>query len=134
MIFFSLHTSKQATKFFVIGVLSTAVNYGIFFILLQLFHFYYVIAAIAGYVSGLMIGFVLNRSWTFQSLETRVTREALLYGGIYFFSLVMSMLFLRLLVSAFGFDPRFANVCAIGLSTIINFLGCKFFVFRKRSV
>lgn len=129
MTFFSWHTAKQFQKFAIVGVTNTIIGYGVFFLFFHFFSLHYIFAAITGYIAGLLWGFFFNRAWTFQSIEKRRLHQFSLFASVYLISLVLSMLFLYFLVRTMGFDPRLANVFAIGLSTITNFFGCKFFVF-----
>ena len=109
--------------------MSTVLNYGIFWLFLAL-GTNYVIAAVAGYLVGLFFGYYLNRSWTFTSVAERKTDEFALYVFLYLVSLAASISFLGILVGKFFMHPLVANVFAIGLSTVTNFLGSKFLVFH----
>lgn len=126
--------SKEFQKFLVIGGLSTAINYGVFY---GLFHFNftsYIVAAISGYIIGLLFGYLFNRAWTFSSTNNKKVEEFTKYIGVYMASLVLSMFFLTLLVEQIGLSPLIANIFAIGLSTITNFLGCKLLVFSEENI
>jgi len=124
-------TVKQFQKFVVIGLCTTTINYGIFFLLIKYAYLNHIIAASVAYVIGLFIGYLLNRSWTFQSANENRHSEFSCYLGLYLMSLVLSMLFLGFLVSVAYIDPLLANIFAISLSTTTNFLGTKLFVFRN---
>ena len=125
------NTAKQFQKFLGVGLISTAINYGLFFISFRFFHIHYIVSSVVGYCSGVLFGFSVNRSWTFRSLETRKYRELFFYLMVYFSSLILSILFLRFLVLTLYLSPLLANIFAIGLSTVTNFLGCKLLVFQK---
>ena len=58
------------------------------------------IAKAISYVSGAIVGFTINKLWTFESKRFLLS-EVIKY------------------------------ICATGMSTVINFLGQKFIVFRK---
>lgn len=87
-------------------------------------------AKVASFFCGAFIGFVINKLWTFESKKfdvMEVGRYVILYSisacvnaiinkGVLFFTSIEILAFL----------------CATGTSTIINFLGQKFFVFRGR--
>lgn len=121
----------QVQRFIIVGIMATVLNYGLFFLLFKFLSIHYIVASVVGYSAGLLFGFFFNRSWTFRSLETRLRREAFSYVGIYLASLILSMFFLQFLVVMVQLQPVLANVFAIGLSTVINFLGCKLFVFKR---
>ena len=56
----------QFGKFIVAGLLSTAINYGVFYILFKLGVSYMVAMAI-GFLAGAGFGFHLNRVWTYET-------------------------------------------------------------------
>lgn len=120
----------QIKRFIIVGLLSAVVNYGFFLICFDGFNLHYALASTLGYISGLVFGYFFNRSWTFSAGKRSVLHS---YGATYLSSLLISIVFLRLLVDTGGIAPTIGNVLAIGLSTILNFIGCRYFVFRERS-
>ena len=56
----------RLSKFGVVGVINTAVDYIVFAILVQLFAVHVVPANIAGYGAGIVNSFVLNARFTFR--------------------------------------------------------------------
>ena len=121
----------KAIKFGIVGVISTIVNYGSFAFLYKIIYFYYLFSSITGYIAGLLIGYFLNKNWTFVA---QVDKEKIYFFGyvtVYVVSLVSSQLLLISLVEGIKLNPLFANIFAIGLSTIMNFFGTYLFVFKK---
>lgn len=124
----------QLSRFILVGSLSTVVNYAVFFGTAYLLQVYYIAASMIGYVSGLGVGYALNRNWTFSAHKatTKQYHEMGLYIGVNVTSLVLSLLLLHVLVDWVGLPAWFSNIMAIGLSTTTNFIGLKFVVFRSR--
>lgn len=122
-------------KFLVIGGISTILNYAVFFLLFHRFAIYYVLASAAGYVAGVVVGYLFNRHWTFAADKAlhRQSREFMLYCTVYVISLLTSLLLLAALVDWLGLDARVANGLVIAVSTLINFIGLRFMVFKQRS-
>jgi putative flippase GtrA len=87
----------------------------------------YLVAAGAGYVSGVFLGYGLNRWWTFG---VRDSHAMLAYGGLYTATLLVSLVLLRVLVESVGLAPTFANLLVIVVTTILNFVGSKYVVFK----
>lgn len=120
---------SQFGKFIIVGAFSTIVNYGIFYLMFNFLHVHYLVASGTGYISGVLFGFYFNKSWSFNFY--RQSKIALLkYVSVYFFSLIVSIFFLNILVEFFLLDERIANILVIGLTTCLNFLCIKFFVFK----
>jgi putative flippase GtrA len=121
---------SAAAKFIVVGGLSTLFNYAVFYLLIHHFQVNYLAASVAGYLSGLILGFFLNNFWTF---ETRPYSVSLIAGycTVYLISLGLSTTFLWLAVDKFHLNKYIMNVVAIGISTIFNFIGLKTVIYKK---
>lgn len=86
-------------------------------------------AKMISFACGAAVGFVINKLWTFESRafsKGEIVRYILLYSCTSFInSMVNHAVLLLLPVELLGF------LCATGVSTVLNFLGQKYFVFRK---
>lgn len=116
-------------KFFVGGGSAVITDYLIYKALLSV-SINISLAKTISYICGAVTGFIINKLWTFESREfskLEIAKYILLYTisagvnaginkGIILFSGIQLLAFL----------------CATGVSTIINFLGQKFFVFVKK--
>ena len=120
----------QFFKFVTVGILSTSLNYFCFYVLFSFFSLNYMLSSATGYLFGVFVGFIFNKGWTFQYQNITV-KEPLQYITVYTFSLLLGLALLRLLVSKLNIRPEIANVATIALTTITNFSGLKFWVFRK---
>ncbi|MBR4639200.1 MAG: GtrA family protein [Butyrivibrio sp.] len=81
------------------------------------------------YVLGAAVGFVINKLWTFESKgfsKIEIVKYIILYACSALANTVVNRVILWILAI-----QVVAFLCATGVSTIINFLGQKFFVFRK---
>jgi putative flippase GtrA len=124
--------AHQFAKFVVIGIFSTAVNYGTFYVLLVAADWNYLLASATGFVAGVGAGFPFNKSWTFGvGAEGRSPRVVIAYYLVYIASLGLSLAFLAVTVEWMGIPAKLANVAAIGLTTCTNFAGTKFLVFKR---
>lgn len=120
----------EFARFSVVGAASTIVNYGVFLVLLSIFRLDYILSAAIGYLSGVVVGFTLNKRFTFGS-QGKVSSEALRYLAVYIISLFLGLSLLKFLVGSADVSAPMANVLVIGVTTLTNFLGSKFFAFRK---
>jgi len=123
---------RPAARFAITGGLSTLVNYGLFFSLYTFAHSHYTVAYIAGYLAGVVVGFLLNKRWTFESRHTSVRTEIPRYLALYIVTLLIGTGVLSLLVEIGGIDPRISNILVLGLTTVLNFIGASLFVFKKK--
>jgi putative flippase GtrA len=121
---------KQFFRFIVIGMLSTIVNYACFYAFLTLLSVNYIIASAAGFILGVFAGYFFNKSWTFEVTE-KSKANVVKYYFVYIASLILSLAFLKVTVGHMGISAKIANIIAIGITTCTNFIGIKFWVFKK---
>jgi putative flippase GtrA len=122
---------KQFSKFIIIGMLSTIVNYFCFYILVEVAHVHYLISSGTGFMMGVIAGYFFNKNWTFQVKDDSKTMIAQ-YFFVYTSSLLLGLLFLRVQVNYIGVSVYIANFIVIGLTTCTNFIGLKYWAFNKK--
>ena len=118
---------KEILKFLVGGGSAVIVDAIVYAILKQ--HINISLAKAISYVTGAAVGFVINKLWTFESKRFKID-EVFKYIVLYVCSALANTGVNRLVLLIIP-STVFAFLCATGTSTIINFLGQKFFVFRK---
>lgn len=83
-----------------------------------------------GYFIGLSFGYFFNRVWTFQADEDSLIQK-IKYFLTYIFSLIIGLFVLNVLVKNLDIESEIANMYVILITTILNFLGTKVWVFKK---
>ncbi|HLD77285.1 MAG TPA: GtrA family protein [Rickettsiales bacterium] len=122
--------STQFIKFCVTGLICTIVSYATFYISLEFFAIHYLIASAIGFISGIFVGYPVNRAWTFDAKHHN-HQKILPYFMVYIFSIILSLIFLRIVVGYFGVDAKIAYILSIAITTCTNFIGTRFFVFKS---
>jgi|GEM_PF-460244 len=82
-----------------------------------------------GCTAGTVLVFFINRAWTFANKQTsfaQVLRFVLLYGSSIVLNTALNTLGLKIVPQPW----QLAFVFATGVTTVVNFLGSKFFVFN----
>ncbi|NHO40060.1 GtrA family protein [Acetobacter ghanensis] len=116
-------------RFIIVGGVSTIVNYLVFLVFLKYVGLQYQLSSSCGFLAGVMVGFPLNKMWTYQH-SSGVTWGLLgRYASVYAVSLFVNICVLGVLVGFFRTDARLANIVGIGITTVTNFIGTKFWVF-----
>lgn len=118
---------KELLKFCVGGGSAVIVDF-LVYILLKLYMPVSAAKAIS-FVAGAAVGFVINKLWTFES-KTFQPSEILKYVLLYAFSATANTLVNKGVLMAADITAL-AFLRATGVSTVLNFLGQKFFVFAK---
>lgn len=131
MIVINKKTAKEFKNFAIVGIISTAVNYLIFYTLVHFFGLHYLISSSFGFITGIFVSYGLNRIYTFSDPSIDMKNEFAAYVVVCIFSLLLSLASLWVFVELFGINPLIGNVLAIGVSTVSNFLGLKTFVYSN---
>ena len=119
---------KEILKFLVGGGSAVIVDYIIYKLLM------YLGASVSfskatSYITGAIVGFLINKLWTFESKHFS-SIEIIKYIFLYTCSACANTVVNKFVLWLFYWE-LLAFLCATGTSTIINFIGQKFFVFKK---
>jgi putative flippase GtrA len=126
----------ELLRFVLVGGSAVATDFTVYFLLVYLAPELPPSAAKAtSFIAGAVVSFVFNRSFVFRS-EGAAHRQAPLFAGLYLLTLglntgVNSALLARV-PSTVPAPKLVAWFLATAASTIANFLGMKFVVFRKK--
>jgi putative flippase GtrA len=121
----------QFLKFALIGAVNTALHYVVFLVLLKFVKIDYLIASSIGYCSGVLNSYYMNRRWTFAAATGSSILEFSQFVCINVIALSVNLISLNVLVTSFKIIPELAQVIAIVLSTVCNFVGNKYWTFRS---
>lgn len=120
----------QLIKFGLVGLLNTAVDYGIFALLTMVFRLDSIISHVISYSCGVINSFYFNRIWTFQRKGRGYSGEFIKFIIVNLVSLGTSALVLNSLETQAGLSAYLAKIGAVICSMAINFAGSKLVVFR----
>ncbi|MGL4524475.1 MAG: GtrA family protein [Spirochaetia bacterium] len=117
-------------RFLVVGLVSSILNYGLFFVFYQIYSLHYILSYGIGFISGFILGFLLNKAWSFQVTKTTLYQKTK-YLCVYLFSLTLGGFLLRAFVAYLHMIPLLSNIIILFITTCINFCGVKFWAFKK---
>jgi len=123
---------KQVTRFLLIGIFVTTIDYAVYQFLLLYFDNFFVPKGI-GFIIGTLLAYLLNRRYTFSS-RRNINSSINSFFSLYLISLVVNTNLNSLVISLFGNDTvtlNLAFVLATIASATINFVGMKFYVFKE---
>lgn len=120
----------QFIKFNVVGIMNTAVDFGVFMILNRYLGLIYAVSQVISYSCGMVNSYFLNKFWTFQKREGFTAIEVTKFILVNLCSLGISLLVLYILQSKWSWEVLPSKVLATGFSVGVNFLGNKFWVFK----
>jgi len=120
-------SQQELIRFLFTGILAVATDFASYFLLVE----YYPadVAKAVSFVLGSVIAFTLNKIWTFESdaaTAPALVQFSLLYAMTFFANVAVNHVVLVWLV-----DIRLIGfLCATATSTVLNFIGMKFWVFK----
>ncbi|WP_353858072.1 GtrA family protein [Azospirillum formosense] len=120
----------KALRFAVVGLLNTAVDFGVFLALLSLAGAPVLVANAAGFSAGTLCSFLVNRSWTFRVRreEAPMARRLPLFLAFNIVGLGLSTLVVGLLVPAV--PPLAAKIAAAVVTFAWSYWSTRRFVFN----
>lgn len=127
---------KTVFKFLLVGVINTLVGTGIMFLLYNLASFPYWPSVCANYLCGGIASYFLNKYFTFQNKErswTQVGRFVVTVAVCMLIAYGIAKPAVHWALSAAGVavQENVAMVVGMCLYTGLNYLGQRFFAFRK---
>ena len=121
----------QFIRFSLVGVINTLLHYLVFFVLFDRFGVFHLLASTLGFVVAVINSYLMNRYWTFQATGRGVYIEFARFFTVSVVALMVNLMCMALLVEWFGIYPPYAQLLAIVLTLIVNFLGNKYWSFRQ---
>jgi putative flippase GtrA len=127
----------ERVRFVLIGGINTVVGYGLFAA------FQLAIGHVIGYLGSLyvsyafatILAFTLHRRFTFRASRSgSIVVDFLRFQSVYVVSLVINTIALPLLVEVGHLVPLVAQACVIVVTTVISYVGHKWFSFRRPKV
>ena len=124
----------ELKKFLAVGMIAVSLDWGIYLALVNFLGLGAVLSKSLSYIIGTMYAFVANGRLVFQSDLVPVNFLKHLFP--YTFSLLANTLVFAFLKSNFSFDSPMilgaALLAATFVSTVINFVGMRFWVFNNK--
>ena len=127
---------KELTVFVVIGVITVLIDFIVYIVLVEFRLSDVNVAKGVGFVSGTIFSYFMHRIWTFGHKTHKpgtVWRYVLLYMSTLGVNVSINS-FILIFLLEFQFIILLAFLIATGASTIVNFIGMKWFVFKETPV
>ena len=126
-----MKSSRYLSRFLVVGLTSTVLNYIVAMVLFYLLNIWITLSTIIGYLAGLSLGFYLNKTWTFEDTSKNNFKLILKYFFVYGISLFFAVLTVNFTIIIFNLPEYIAVIMSIIVSTILNYLGLRNWVFSE---
>lgn len=108
-------------KFATVGTISFAADFGVTYMCKEKFKLNKFIANTMGFTTGLLINFVLNRFWTFNSNQLDIVEQFVKFLGIACFALVLNTLIIYILNVKIRMNFYVSKIVAVAIVMFYNF-------------
>lgn len=129
--------ADQRVRFLAVGGVNTVLGYAIYAALAQWVFvdvpFGYLIALVISYAISISVAFVLYRRFVFV-VRGNVLVDFIRFLGVYAVSILANAAALPVLVEVLGLHPLLAQAIVLIVTTLISFVGHKYFSFRRKPV
>ncbi|WP_090677001.1 GtrA family protein [Paenibacillus tianmuensis] len=123
-------TKKQLVRFAVTGFSAVAIDSLSYFVLIQYVNLS--ISKAVSFIIGTIFAFILNKFWTFEK-KALIWSEGIKFFALYSITLTVNVVVNKLFLLLFPGWFILAFLFATGASTVLNFIGQKWWVFKNES-
>lgn len=127
---------KELIKYLIIGVLTTAINYIIFAILVKLANIEMHVSNIIAWLISVIFAYFTNKLFVFESKSFKlkvIGKEILSFGAARIFSLGLEEVILYVFVNLLNINELIIKLIANVIVIIVNYILSKFIIFKKDS-
>jgi putative flippase GtrA len=128
----TLRDRRSEIVYLFVGVLTTIVNFIVYVICADLMGIPYLIANAVAWVAAVLFAYVANRIFVFQSRNSNVVLEFLLFVVSRLFSLILESGVLLVLIELAQVDDIIAKIIAAVIVVVTNYITGKLIVFKRR--
>ena len=125
---------KEIINYFIIGILTTLLNYISFAVLVYGLELEMHLSNIIAWLIGVIFAYFTNKLFVFESksFKTKVLlKEILSFGVARVFSLLLEELILFIFVNRLGMEKLIIKLFANIIVVIVNYILSKFIIFKK---
>lgn len=122
---------NELIKYGAVGVINTAMGYGVFWFFFRWLNFRPEAANAIGYVAALFLAFILNHIFVFSG-STISSTSAARFIAAFAIAFLINQIVLFVLFRIFSVPPEVAQIFAMIVYTVIFYLFNKHFVFAVK--
>jgi putative flippase GtrA len=124
--------NERIIGFFLIGIVSSAVDIGLLFIFTVCLGIWYLISTTLSYGSGIAVSYILNKYLTFHDADRHYVAQFTAFAAISISCLLVNLCIIWLAVELFFMGYLPAKVIATCCAFLWNYYGQSRFTFHER--
>jgi len=124
----------QLFRYLFVACAALATDFLTFISLTEIGHVHYILAAIVGFMGGILVNYALSVRWVFANSTYSSRRvEFAVFVFIGFVGLVMTVAIMWVLTEGFSVHPIVSKLMVTAVVFFWNFLARKFWLFNNRN-
>lgn len=124
---------QQLAKFVIVGVINTAIDWILYFILDEFFHINPLIANIFSFTASTTYSYFASMSWVFHPTREKTRRRLFVeFVILNLIALGLTEILLFVMIDQFTWDSMLAKIISTFITMIFNFITRKLFIEGKR--
>ena len=127
---------KEILLYLFFGGITTVVNYGVYALCGHVFHFDVVVSNIIAWILAVIVAFVTNKRWVFESKSWKsniVWREFGEFVAARLSTLVIETVLLWIFVDKLHVNDLIMKIITNVIVVILNYVFSKFIIFKKKN-
>ena len=121
---------KELIRYGIVGVLTTLVNYVVYFVCLKI-HLNWLISNSFAWVVAVVFAYIMNRKLVFHS-DNETKKEGIQFFGLRFVTLIVENILLAICIDGLGLSNLISKVVVSVITVIGNYWLCKYHIFSKK--
>ena len=122
---------KKITRFLLVGLVNAISGYSLIILLYTLLNLNFYLSNFIGYLFGLTISFILNRSFVFKA-KGKILAPFIKFVFSFFISYFLNIYVFYISFEFLKLNYYFALLIASLIYSISFFIACNYFIFRKK--
>ena len=128
-----IEKNREVILYIVFGVLTTVVNYVVYFVFRRLFGVHYLLSNAVAWIVAVAFAYITNKLYVFEKRENRnVMREFIEFVAGRVGTGIVEMVLLFILVDFMRTNDIVAKIIIGVIVVVLNYFISKFFVFNEK--
>ena len=125
-----MEIKKELLSYIVFGVLTTIVNFVVYLFFTRICGVNYIISNIIAWFLSVLFAYITNRNWVFESINTNIIKEGILFFSGRLFSGILDTGLMILFIDILTMRDMFSKIIVQVIVVIVNYVFSKWIVFK----
>lgn len=121
---------RELILYVIFGFFTTMINLIVYFLFARVLHVNYLFSNVMAWVLSVLFSYVTNRIWVFESENTNVITECLLFFGSRFFAGTVDTGLLFIFIDVLAINDMISKIVIQVIVIVLNYVMSKFIIFK----